>query len=136
MIYANQDSNLVVGNMECWKNLEHRETPFRLGEDQSAIFFQTTKRELHGLGEIISVPFCQLKNEKAHKKKTGADILYVKKFTPPISVPNSIPKLRWDNRSLPLVLTEGFQGTCFSITENDWGNLKQICPQLEGEILQ
>lgn len=98
------------------------------------VFFQSTRREFHGFGEIISVPKCVLGNEKVHTKDMGADILYTKKITPSLPVQQKIPKLAWDNESIPLVLTEGFKGTCFSLTERDWGNIKRICSQLESEL--
>jgi hypothetical protein len=123
------NAELTVGKKVCWESAAHWDNPFRIGEDQNVIFFQTSAREFHGLGEVIGVGTCKLGNPK-HSASIGVDVLYTEKFSPKIPVPSSIPTLTWDDNRIPLVLTEGFTGTNFPISGRDWANLKGILPRL------
>jgi len=127
---CNLKAELIAGDKECWYKVEHRDNPFRMGEDQQVIFYQAAKREFHGLGVIIAVPPpCKLGN-KNHTKKIGVDVLYTEKFMPPISVPRKLPKLIWENDQLPNLFTGHFVGAVFPISDKDWANLEKICPRL------
>jgi len=120
------NTELQVPKAECWEDIDHLEKPFRVGEDQQVIFFQATRREFHGLGRILAVSSCRLGNMN-HTKEKGVDVLYTKKFSPPIALPQTIPLLSWEDERLPILLTTGFVGAIFPISRKDWVNLEQIC---------
>jgi hypothetical protein len=122
------------GERVCWGRITHWNKPFRLGEDQRVIFFRAGSKELYGVGRILSVTKC-LQQESAHTKNKGVDVLYDKRFFPPIPLPSKLPKLDWDDNRLPKLLTEGFRGTIFPLTPKDWSNLKKICPRLRTDLL-
>lgn len=127
-------TKLHVGKKECWKKVPHWDNPSRIGEDQQIIFFQATKREFHGLGVIISVSSCKLRDER-HTKEVGVDVLYTDKFSPPISAPKALPKWArdkkmWANKQIPDLLTGHFTGVLHGISGRDWANLGRIFPRL------
>jgi hypothetical protein len=128
-------SEFMEGRGECWPSIQHRDTPFRLGEDQRAIFFRAHSREFYGIGRILSVRRC-LRDTPEHTQDIGVDVSYDKRFFPSIRLPPpaDFSPLDWDNESLPRLFTEGFQGALFSITQNDWSNINEICPRLRTEL--
>jgi len=120
---------MTVGKKVCWESAPHWDNPFRIGEDQNVIFFQAKTREFHGLGEVIGVGQCKLGN-KVHTADVGVDVMYTERFSPPVAVPSTLPKVVWDDQRLPQVLTKGFTGTSFAVTESDWANLGKVLPRL------
>jgi hypothetical protein len=126
-------TEFMEGKGEYWPTIQHRDTPYRLGEDQRVIFFRAGSREFYGIGRILSVTKC-LRATPEHTRDVGVDVSYDKRFFPPIQLPSQLPKLNWNNESLPRLFTEGFQGSLFSLTLNDWSNLNEICPRLRAEV--
>jgi hypothetical protein len=126
-------SEFIEGRSEDWYQVPHWNKPYRIGEDQTVIFFRAGSREFYGVGEVLSVSSCILEGDN-HTSKKGVDVSYRKRFNPPIAIPQSIPNMKWDSGKLPLLFTKGFQGTLFPLSDNDWSNLTEICPRLRSEL--
>lgn len=133
--------NLIEGRVECWEWAPHRNTPSRLGEDQLVLLFQQGKMSFFGFGKLIGVSKCIAHSPRehgrelcAHNHKRGTDIQYLMRFPLAIAVPPTVPRLKWDSRSIPRLITKGFRGTVHSVSKNDWDNLIAISPDLQSHF--
>jgi len=61
-------TEFMEGKGECWPSIQHRDTPYRLGEDQRVIFFRAGSREFYGIGRILSVTKMPPSNTWTHKR--------------------------------------------------------------------